>query len=375
MRSLGGLTLGRNRDLSPAAMLPMVDWCPHTGVDRFDELEDAEEFPRIQRVRDVLVVPSPGHRANEQDWLDNPAVEDAVDLGNGVFLERLRGGDSELPEQVRDASTARGLNFEATRQFGQLYSFWREVPPDEHEQRLFTWDSAQAITEVLALSRFVLDNAHSFEFVGRVIDRSDGHRLVVPLLGYDGRIAYRARKSRFWFTIDEAEELRALLDRYRVVKDALPDRVRRALWHVDRSCYCRYIDEAVTNIATGLEALLNTDEAELIAAQFVKRSQALARELGIETSRSYWSWLYDVRSKAVHGAESTLVVPSGWDETPGDPPAGVAKIASAQDVLRRAIRKAIEEEEFRGVFESEESIRARFPIEPPSTDEFQGRAS
>jgi hypothetical protein len=123
-----------------------------------------------------------------------------------------------------------------------------------------------------------------------------------------------------------------------------------------------------------LEALLNTGEKEPIAAQFVKRSQALARDLGTETSRSYWSWLYDVRSKAAHGAESTLVVPSGWDETPGDPPADVAKIARAQDVLRKAIRKTIEDEDFRGVFESEESIRARFPLEP-STDEVQGRAS
>jgi len=31
------------------------------------------------RVRDVLVIPSPGHRADEQAWLDYPAVEDAVD--------------------------------------------------------------------------------------------------------------------------------------------------------------------------------------------------------------------------------------------------------------------------------------------------------
>lgn len=336
----------------------------HIGAGRLDGIEDEEEFPRIQRVRDVLVVPSPGHRANEQDWHDNPPVGNAVDLGNGVLLERLRGDDSELPEQVMDASTARGLDFEATRQFGQLYSFWRDVPEDEHEERLFTWDPAGAIAEALAISRFVLDNAHSFEFVGRVIDRSDGHRRIVPLLGYDGRIAYRTRKDRFWLTTAEAEELRTLLDRYRVVKHTLPDRVRRALWHVDRSCYCRFIQEAVTNIATGLEALLNTGEEEPIAAQFVKRSQALARELGIATSRSYWSWLYDVRSRAAHGAESTLVVPSGWDETPGDPPADVAKIAEAQDVLRQAVRKAIENEEFRGVFESEQSIRVRFPLEP-----------
>jgi hypothetical protein len=65
------------------------------------------------------------------------------------------------------------------------------------------------------------------------------------------------------FTPAEAEELRGVLDQYRAVKDGLPERVGRSLWHADRSCYCRYIHEAVTNIVTGLEALLNTGEDEL----------------------------------------------------------------------------------------------------------------
>jgi hypothetical protein len=73
--------------------------------------------------------------------------------------------------------------------------------------------------------------------------------------------------------------------------------------------------------------VLNTGEEESIAAQFVKRSHALATELAIETSRSYWSWAYDVRSKAATGAEAQLVVPAGWDETAGDPPPDVVQIA------------------------------------------------
>jgi hypothetical protein len=97
----------------------------------------------------------------------------------------------------------------------------------------------------------------------------------------------------------------------------------------------------------------------------VKRSQSLAAELAVETSRSYWSWVYDVRSTAVHGADARLVVPAGWDETAGDPPRDVARVAQAQDVLRLALRKTIEDEEFRGVFENEESIRETFPLEKP----------
>jgi hypothetical protein len=326
------------------------------------ERDAGVDGPQLERVCDVLVVPSPGHRADEQEWMKYEAVRAPVDLGNGVVIESL---EHAMAEEVMDASMARGLNFEATRQFGQLYSFWRDVPESEYEAEPLVWDSSSAISEAIALSRFVLDNGHGLEFVGRILDRSDGHREIVPLLGYDGRLAYRCRNDRFWMTQGEAEELRRLLDTYRAVKDALPDRVHRALWNADRSAHCRFINEAVTNIVAGLEALLNIGDDEPITAQFVKRSQAVANELGIETSRTYWGWVYDARSRAVHGAESRLIAPAGWDETLDDPSADVAKIAKAQDVLRLTIRRALEDEEFRAVFESADSIRVRFPLEDP----------
>jgi hypothetical protein len=158
---------------------------------------------------------------------------------------------------------------------------------------------------------------------------------------------------------------RTLLDQFRAAKATLPDRVNRALWQAEASSQSRYLTDAVAHIATGLEALLNTGDDEPIAAQFVKRSKQLADELGLGgTSNSYWSRIYDARSTVVHGAESKLVVPAGWDESDDDPPRDVARIAKAQDVLRAAIRRAIENEEFRAVFETENAIRQRWPLEP-----------
>jgi hypothetical protein len=218
----------------------------------------------------------------------------------------------------------------------------------------------------VAISRLVLDNAHGFEFAGRVFDRRDGNRRIAPLTGHDGRTAYRARKTRFWLTESEANELRTLLDQYRAVKDNLPDRVTRAFWEAEQSSMSRYITEAVAQIATGLEALLNTDEHEAITAQFVKRSRQLADELGIEgTSNTYWSWIYKKRSEVVHGAESTLVAPVGWYESDEEPPEDVIKIAKAQDAVRSAVRRAIENEKFREIFESDEAIAERWPLEQP----------
>jgi hypothetical protein len=146
------------------------------------------------------------------------------------------------------------------------------------------------------------------------------------------------------------------------MKNELPERVTRALWHAERSCHHRYLQETVTNVVTGLEALLNTDE-EQVTAQFTRRSRALADEFAIETSGTYWNWIYKARSKTVHGAAVELVAPAGWEETESDPPADVAKVAKAQDVLRTAVWKAIENEGFRSVFTDDQAIRERWPIQ------------
>jgi Apea-like HEPN len=329
--------------------------------------KEDEIGPTISRVRDVVVIPSPGHDANAEDWLAYRAVDGPVDLGNGITLERLRGEEADLAEQVIHAAVPRGQNFEPVRQFGQMYSFWREVPAEEwsadSERRLFHWDTTQAVTEALFLSRFVLDNGYSLEYAGRVIDRSDGYRRICPLTGHDARLAYRARKSRFWFTNAEAIELRTFLDNYRAAENALPQRVKRATFQAEASAQSRYLSDAIAHLTTGLEALLNTDEDVQITAQFVKRSKQLADELGIDgTSHTYWTWIYTARSKVVHGAEVKLVAPEGWYEGHEEPPADVKKIAKAQDVLRAAVRRAIEEDDFRAVFDSNEAIAARWPL-------------
>src|SRR4051794_35478747 len=143
----------------------------------------------------------------------------------------------------------------------------------------------------------------------------------------------------------------------------LPDRVKRAIFQAGASAQSRYLSDAVAHITTGLEALLNTDEQAQITAQFVKRSKQLADELGIDgTSHTYWTWIYNARSKVVHGTEVELVAPEGWYENDEEPPADVRKIARAQDVLRAVGRRAIEEDDFRAVFDSKEAIAARWPL-------------
>ncbi len=71
-------------------MAAVARWRPQIGAVGPEDVDNEDEFPRIDLVRDVLVIPSPGHRANEQEWIDDPPTDGPVDLGNGVFLQRLR---------------------------------------------------------------------------------------------------------------------------------------------------------------------------------------------------------------------------------------------------------------------------------------------
>lgn len=319
-----------------------------------------EHAPRWVSVRDIVVVPAPGHRADPDEWDAFPPVDAVVDLGDNLHVGRL-GGD--VQEAVIAACMPRGEEYDPARQFGPLYSFWRDISFEEGELPSFNWEGSP-FAEALALARLVQDNAHCMEFSARVFERVDGFRRIAPVYGFEARVAYTTRKARSWLTAADAAELRVLLDQHRAIQPLLPARARRALWHAERSTQRAFLTEAVASIVTGLEALLSIRDDGQPTKQFLVRSKALAEELGIATSRSYWDWVYDARSLSVHGGESRLVAPAGWAESADDPPEDVVKIAKAQDVLRAAVRRTIEDEDFRGVFADDGQLRTRWPIDP-----------
>ena len=83
--------------------------------------------------------------------------------------------------------------------------------------------------------------------------------------------------------------------------------------------------------------------------------------------------MYDARSEWVHGArvrlfstglEADQAAEQGAQEGPEDAEQrdAMADIARVQDVLRRAVRRCIEDEDFRDVFADDERIRSRWPL-------------
>lgn len=332
-----------------------------------------------RRVRDVIVCTGDPTVAPTADELRNhlpiglpSAVHHGVsvaplDLGRGVAIERLDADETEL---VMNACSPRGHYFWPIRQFGQRYSFVKDVDLASVEQTRHSWDDDNCLTDALTLSRLVRDNAYSTQYAARIIDHDDGERTVAFTLGSEGKHVYRLRRDREWLDRSEGAELRDLLSAYWQAEPTLPSRVRRAMWRTEYASWLRWGDLEVATIISGLEALLKTDRHKA-TRQFTHRVPALAEEVGVDgvTSKSCVG-MYDARSEWVHGAHVRLFTAGGEAQGARDDEVGpqtdeqrsaVAEISRLQDTLRAAVRKCFEDADFRSVFEEDERIRSRWP--------------
>ena len=107
--------------------------------------------------------------------------------------------------------------------------------------------------------------------------------------------------------------------------------------------------------------------------QFKKRAPALAAESGsTRLDEDLAERLYDGRSDWVHGSHVQLFAgPSAGTDNPAeeesegpqgsDERSALAEVALLQDVLRGAVRRAIEDAGFRQIFVTDETIAERWP--------------
>jgi hypothetical protein len=126
-------------------------------------------------------------------------------------------------------------------------------------------------------------------------------------------------------------------------------------------------------LVSGFESLLKTEEHGS-THQFKTRVPALAGDLGFDgITADFCKRMYAARSEWVHGAhvrlfstgpEAEEAAKQGAQEGPEDAEQrdAMADIARVQDVLRRAVRRCIEDEDFRTIFADDERIRSRWPL-------------
>lgn len=207
---------------------------------------------------------------------------------------------------------------------------------------------------------------------------------VIPIHAPGHVATFRLRRDRDWLTPSEAVELRDLLADHEPVKDTLPWKVIHALNLSEDAVHLRILQRSLLLITTGLEGLIQSHRHQ-VSKQFRERLPQLAGEVGIEgVDEQYADDLYGARSEAAHGAPVSMfrVEPQNEPAPPesvdgdeaGEQPEGepeppeavadvVAPLALAQDLLRAATRKAIQDPDFRATFASDDTVATKWPVQ------------
>jgi hypothetical protein len=305
-------------------------------------VSDARDvIPEHLAITDVAVVD--GDRVSDEDGTE-PAGNPPVRLAPGLTLEVL---PYEHSEAYMDAAGSRGAAVKPTRQFGQRYAFVRRQAPGP----LYHWDPDTLIQHALAMSRLIRDNNHDAHYSVRVVAGlgvpGDG-RQIVP--GATWEAWYTPDEQRKWLSQEEAEALGALLQR-RLALDTVPTRVGSALWLAEYGARTPYLVPACIWTVATLEALLNTNRYRL-RRQFNERCQALAGELALdEVTTDVTNRFYTARSESVHGSLD------GHEQEQL-----VADQSIMQRLARTALRRCIEDAAFRAMFDSHETVAAKWPV-------------
>jgi hypothetical protein len=317
----------------------------------------------VTRVRDVLLVTIGMwvHEIDSQELAqlhhDHPPVTDAraFDLGRGVRVERLAQDEGEL---LMNACDPRGHFYIAARQYGHRYAYVFEPSSAAVRENPSGWDPDQRILAAMHLSRLVRDNADSMEYAGRIVDYDDGQQQVIPRHDCELGRAYRLGRGRDWLDADDARALRDLLAAYWRVEGQLPGRVRRALRRTSSFVTERYVDDRLAEIAIALESLINVGPAR-VSRQFTERVAALGRELQVpNVTKTFAGKMYKARSEGLHGGDVTLF--AHGSTTPRTE--AIDQAARLEEVLRRAVRWAVEDAGFRAHFHDDASVEAWCPV-------------
>jgi hypothetical protein len=328
----------------------------------------------VVRIRDVIVVPTTLVEGDYPDEDEQPAGAPPVALADGMTLEDLPTEDSAL---VMNACSQRGHYFLGVRQFGARYTFVREVDPAVYEGERFGWDEGNQLFFAIVLSRLVRDNGHSLEFAARMIDHADGMQQVIPVHAPGFVAGYRLRRDRDWLTASEAAELRQLFADHWPLRDTLPWKVIHALNLSEDVVHLRIFQRSLLLITTALDGLVHSDRRQ-VSKQFRERLPLLAAEVGVDgVDEQFAGDLYEARSEAAHGAQVSMfrVRPEPEEQAEGEeqpegepePPEAGAEIAAllalAQDLVRAATRKAIQDPAFREIFASDETVGAKWSVQ------------
>jgi hypothetical protein len=321
----------------------------------------------VVRVRDVLLLPTGSHGTFDEYQAHRPAGDPPIGLGGDLSVVLALSADRELEDLVMTSCSPRGHYFVPVRQFGTRHSFVREVDLAAYETDPYWWDHDGTIHVAYQLSRLIRDNGYTTQFTARIVDHEDGAQQVIPgLVDAPSAFVYRAREDRDWLDAADAVALRELIAAYQANEPAIANRVGRALRKSDHASHQPLLEMAALQIVSGLEALVNTGKDQL-SKQFVWRTHALARELGFaDVTKKLCRRMYDLRSEEAHGREITLFSArpeESHDALTQRQKEKISEVALLHDVLRAAVRRALEDPAFNDHFNGIANVRKKWPVQ------------
>jgi len=145
-----------------------------------------------------------------------------------LYVDGNADGFSELIMDACDPGSTKN------RQWGSTWGFYRDDPPQAGGGSL-KWDTDQAMYAAVAISRLLHANVINTQYAAR-IEEYDGQEPWItpgPVQGYSAQAFAHPSVGRVWLSKPDAEELAVLFQLYWKDKDAIPERVKRALWNHD----------------------------------------------------------------------------------------------------------------------------------------------
>lgn len=247
------------------------------------------------------------------------------------------------------------------------YGFVRDDAPGG------TFDADQKLTRLVALSRLIFPSAHGFDNCASVHLDSAGK--VSAIFGVNGELAYKAKRHRPLLTPQDMRDLGVLFRIYEglpVLPEPrpldlpmfaeppptswkLPRRLHRALWNMSYAARIQPAHLRWLIMATVAEGLVETGKSA--RQEFITRVPAISDELGVAISRKQADVIYGLRSSVAH---------SGWLPTGRTDEELDDSLVPLDRFVAAVLRRAIEDEPFRAVFEERERIAARWPVDSAS---------
>ena len=299
---------------------------------------------------------------------DAPVCEEAFEVAKDLWICRI---SNALRDAVYDACESPGSPpIRPHRQYGQLYTLALFNGPWAPGQ--VRGDRDAELNTLLSLSQLVHQTTLGFANSARLDFDPEGDLIEAIPHACRGvtEQAFMVADERNWLARDEAVKVR---DLYAIGFGGLPDKVKRANWHLQHAFFQYFFEIRSLLMVTGLEALVHArvplaagQRSAGTTKQFIERTTKLAEMLGVPFTCDDARYVYEHRSDVAHGRDpwSARLDPRDRQEQVvlSESVEVVRMYLKAERLLRSTIIRCITDQAFSSIFQTDASVAAALPV-------------